>query len=346
MNVRTLAAWLSAYLPATDWVVLVKDTAELQIDRPILVRFEAGASGPDSRPWRFAIYSVPPPTSRRRCSMRSRRSCQRTTASSSLRIRQSCKSTGRTSSASRPAVNSPASRPSRSATCAGRPFGIVPIASSSARCAAGKRSTCFRRSTPATPARSRPYTRIQPSRRSHDSRRASSRAASSCRTRQTGAGAALTVPVDAVLDSGAEQLVFVSQGEGHFTPRHVKVGRRVSGDIQILDGLKEGEAIATAAAFFLDSESQLRAGVGGYETAPASAAAGAPSADLRISLRTEPSPPTSGENVFVVAVKDRDGKPIADADVRLDPGTIPGTTLTSGARVPPPTGRTAACVPL
>jgi hypothetical protein len=138
----------------------------------------------------------------------------------------------------------------------------------------------------------------------------------------------------------------VSQGEGHFTPRHVKVGRRVSGDIQILDGLKEGEAIATAAAFFLDSESQLRAGVGGYETAPASAAAGAPSADLRISLRTEPSPPTSGENVFVVAVKDRDGKPIADADVRLDPGTIPGTTLTSGARVPPPTGRTAACVPL
>ena len=37
---------------------------------------------------------------------------------------------------------------------------------------------------------------------------------------------ALTVPVDAVLDCGTEQLVFIAKGDGHFEPRPVKIGRR------------------------------------------------------------------------------------------------------------------------
>jgi Cu(I)/Ag(I) efflux system membrane fusion protein len=42
-----------------------------------------------------------------------------------------------------------------------------------------------------------------------------------------GRGTALTVPTDAVLDSGQEQIVFVAQGDGVFEPRKVKVGPRV-----------------------------------------------------------------------------------------------------------------------
>ena len=34
--------------------------------------------------------------------------------------------------------------------------------------------------------------------------------------------------------------------------------------VEIVSGVREGEQIATSAAFFLDSESQLRAGVTGY----------------------------------------------------------------------------------
>jgi pilus assembly protein CpaF len=42
----TLLNALSAYLPATDRVVLIEDTAELQIERPNLVRFEARREQP------------------------------------------------------------------------------------------------------------------------------------------------------------------------------------------------------------------------------------------------------------------------------------------------------------
>ena len=61
----------------------------------------------------------------------------------------------------------------------------------------------------------------------------------------------------------------------NWRPRKVKVGRRMSGTVQILEGLKEGEQVATGATFFLDSESQLRASLQGYEAPQASTGAAA-----------------------------------------------------------------------
>ena len=75
-----------------------------------------------------------------------------------------------------------------------------------------------------------------------------------------------------VLDSGREQLVFVADGDGTFTPRRVQIGARRQDVVEIASGLKEGDQVASSAAFFLDSESQLRAGVGGYEAPPSSRA--------------------------------------------------------------------------
>ena len=128
----------------------------------------------------------------------------------------------------------------------------------------------------------------------------------------------LTVPANAVLNSGADQVVFVAQGEGYFTPRPVKVGRNLGDRIQIVDGLKEGEQVATGAAFFLDSESQLRAGLQNYE-APKAAQGGPPAGGpaLDIVFRTQPDPPKTGESLFEVTVKDANGQPIADADVSV-----------------------------
>jgi RND family efflux transporter MFP subunit len=127
----------------------------------------------------------------------------------------------------------------------------------------------------------------------------------------------LTVPGDAVLDAGRDQLVFVALGEGRFEPRPVKVGRRTREEIEIAEGLKEGEQVATGAAFFLDSESQLRAAVQSYQAAAGQPAATAPAADKRvdISFRSEPDPPRAGENMLEVTVRDGAGQPIADADV-------------------------------
>lgn len=131
-----------------------------------------------------------------------------------------------------------------------------------------------------------------------------------------GGGMGLTVPTNAVLDSGKEQIVFVAQGDGVFEPRTVKVGRRLSGAIQILDGLKEGEQVATGAAFFLDSESQLRASLQGYEAAPAPTMPAAP-AGAEITFRTVPDPPKTGENQLEATVKDASGKPVDDAEVTV-----------------------------
>jgi RND family efflux transporter MFP subunit len=128
----------------------------------------------------------------------------------------------------------------------------------------------------------------------------------------------LTVPANALLDSGTDKVVFVAEGDGYFTPRTVKVGRNLGDRIEILDGVKEGEQVATGATFFLDSESQLRAGLQNYEApkgAQGSPATGGSSLD--ISFRTQPDPPKTGESVFEVAVKDASGQPVSDGEVSV-----------------------------
>ena len=128
---------------------------------------------------------------------------------------------------------------------------------------------------------------------------------------------ALTVPTDAVLEAGRDQLVFVALGEGRFEPRPVKVGRRTRDAIEIVEGVKEGEQVATGAAFFLDSESQLRAAVRSYEAPPDQAADARPAERLDISFRPQPDPPRAGENTLEVIVRDAAGQPIADAGVSV-----------------------------
>jgi len=128
---------------------------------------------------------------------------------------------------------------------------------------------------------------------------------------------ALTVPIDAVLDSGTEQLVFIAKGDGHFEPRPVKIGRRSGDRLEIVDGVKDGEQVATGAAFFLDSESQLRPSLQTYETSPGVAAAPTTPSQLDIGVRTVPDPPSVGENRFEVTVRDSTGKAVDGADVAL-----------------------------
>ena len=126
----------------------------------------------------------------------------------------------------------------------------------------------------------------------------------------------LTVPADAVLDSGTRQTVFVARGEGNFIPRPVTVGRRIGDLVEITRGLQEGEQVASAAAFFLDSESQLRAGLQSYEAAPPSPAT-APEVGrtIDIQFRAQPDPPRVGETTFEVSLKSPEGQPVTDANV-------------------------------
>ena len=130
-------------------------------------------------------------------------------------------------------------------------------------------------------------------------------------------GEGVVVPANALLDSGAEQYVFLSQGDGYFEPRAVVVGPRLGEAVQILEGLDGTEIVATNATFFIDSESQLRAALQGFEPLPAAEEGGAPRERLDIQFRSQPDPPHSGANVFEVTVADANGRPVIDADVSV-----------------------------
>ncbi len=77
-------------------------------------------------------------------------------------------------------------------------------------------------------------------------------------------GSVVTVPVSAVIDSGTRQIVLIQKAEGRFEPREVKLGARSDTDVEVIEGVKEGEPVVVAANFLIDAESNLKAAVGGF----------------------------------------------------------------------------------
>jgi RND family efflux transporter MFP subunit len=69
--------------------------------------------------------------------------------------------------------------------------------------------------------------------------------------------AGITVPADAILDSGLSKRVFVQTSTGHFEARKVETGWRLNNRVQIVKGLREGETVVVAGTFLVDSESRL-----------------------------------------------------------------------------------------
>jgi Cu(I)/Ag(I) efflux system membrane fusion protein/cobalt-zinc-cadmium efflux system membrane fusion protein len=126
----------------------------------------------------------------------------------------------------------------------------------------------------------------------------------------------LLIPADAIVDSGARQVVFVAQGQGYFEPRDVQTGARSNGQAIVLAGLNEGDEVAGRAAFFLDSETKLQSAVEDYEAASSQRSIPAqPRFELR--LQITPNPPRVGKNMIDVQVQDRNAQPVTDAEVQV-----------------------------
>jgi membrane fusion protein, copper/silver efflux system len=70
--------------------------------------------------------------------------------------------------------------------------------------------------------------------------------------------AAMTVPADAVIDSGLRKMVYVERAAGMFEPRMVETGWRLGNRVQVTRGLNPGERIVVSGNFLLDSESRMR----------------------------------------------------------------------------------------
>jgi Cu(I)/Ag(I) efflux system membrane fusion protein len=80
--------------------------------------------------------------------------------------------------------------------------------------------------------------------------------------------AAMTVPMDAVVDSGLRKTVFMDRGNGIFEPRQVETGWRLGDRIEITKGLMADERIVVSGIFLIDSESRMKAAAAQVTRAP------------------------------------------------------------------------------
>jgi hypothetical protein len=68
----------------------------------------------------------------------------------------------------------------------------------------------------------------------------------------------LSVPNEAILETGGKQMVYVQQAGGNYIPRDIKAGMRGELFTQVLEGLTAGEQVVTIGSFFIDADHKLK----------------------------------------------------------------------------------------
>ncbi len=131
-------------------------------------------------------------------------------------------------------------------------------------------------------------------------------------------GRQVLIPQDALMDTGAEQYVFIDKGNGYVEPRKVKASTEAGEKVGIQEGLKPGERVVTGANFVVDSESRLKGALAGMG-APSKAATGAGAgATQTLSVEVlDPKTAKTGMNAIRLLLKDASGKPITGAQVEV-----------------------------
>jgi hypothetical protein len=129
----------------------------------------------------------------------------------------------------------------------------------------------------------------------------------------------LTVPRNAVIDTGGSKIVYVARGEGVFESRTIEVGRPLGPKYSVARGLASGDRVVTNGAFLVDSQTRLTGGMTGlFGGSKSFNETSSTTSSHKVTFRMEPDPPVGGSeaNVFVI-VTDAAGTVIADAQVRL-----------------------------
>ena len=73
----------------------------------------------------------------------------------------------------------------------------------------------------------------------------------------------LTVPTEAIINTGERKIVFISRGNGKFEPREIQTGLADDSNYysEVISGLEENEIVVVSGQFLMDSESQLQEAV-------------------------------------------------------------------------------------
>jgi Cu(I)/Ag(I) efflux system membrane fusion protein len=84
----------------------------------------------------------------------------------------------------------------------------------------------------------------------------------------------LTIPMDAVIDTGRSVYVFLAEDGGRFVARSVQLGEQIGGRFVVRGGLTEGERVVSGATFLIDTESRLQASLVASAPPPSGAPSG------------------------------------------------------------------------
>jgi Cu(I)/Ag(I) efflux system membrane fusion protein len=68
----------------------------------------------------------------------------------------------------------------------------------------------------------------------------------------------ISIPAEAVLDSGMRKIVYLETTDGVFEPRPVELGTSFGNRVTVKHGLAEGDRVVTAGNFLIDSESRMK----------------------------------------------------------------------------------------
>lgn len=68
----------------------------------------------------------------------------------------------------------------------------------------------------------------------------------------------LTIPTEALIQTGTRSVVMVAQGEGKFLPVDVEIGAESAGQTEIRKGLEAGQKVVVSGQFLIDSEASLK----------------------------------------------------------------------------------------
>jgi Cu(I)/Ag(I) efflux system membrane fusion protein len=78
-------------------------------------------------------------------------------------------------------------------------------------------------------------------------------------------GKGLTIPVSAVMPTGARNVVFVDKGDGKLEPRIVQLGAKYGDSYEVQSGLHENERVVASANFLIDAESKIQGALNDFE---------------------------------------------------------------------------------
>jgi membrane fusion protein, copper/silver efflux system len=121
----------------------------------------------------------------------------------------------------------------------------------------------------------------------------------------------LVVPAEAVIRTGTRAVAVVRNANGAFEPREVSLGADLGDQLEVVQGLNEGDQVVASGQFLVDSEARLKSVLGGM----AAAGQAAPPASAPTAQAKAPSAPGVYSAQGKVESVDSDGITISHGPV-------------------------------